>query len=114
MGVATRCRRAVDAALLEVERWRLRAACRLLGSARRFLWRHQLRLRLWRGRLRGWLLGARRLQLQSDRQQFRQYWCDDRLQQDGHQQYVGDECKLQRWDRRYNGAADRRARGGGP
>src|SRR5215467_1618926 len=43
MGVATRCRCAVDAALLGVERWRLRAACRLLGSARRFLWRHQRR-----------------------------------------------------------------------
>ena len=62
-------RRAVDAGLLGFRGRHLSVARRLLGAAHRLLRRHQLRLRLYRHRFRGRLLGSRPLLLQPRRDQ---------------------------------------------
>ena len=74
-----------------------RLAPRILGPAHRLLWRHQLRIRLYGGGIRGRRVAQRSLLLQPFRHERQRHQCDQRLQQDGHcQQHHGEQRQLQR------------------
>ena len=80
----------VDTRLLGMERPSVRMERWLLGTAHRFLWRGQLRLRVRRRRLRGRVLAGRQFLLQPDGEPRERDGDSQRLQQDGGQQlYVG-------------------------
>ncbi len=84
-----RCRRAsaaVDPRLLGMGQWRVSVSRRLLGADGRFLWRSQLRLRLYGRRLFRWPMARGAIFLQFIRQQCPQCQCDERLQPDRRRQ----------------------------